>query len=45
MIYPDAEPNAAHYALARLEEMGKLQAIVTQNVDGLHQKAGSKKVF
>ncbi|MDD5987176.1 MAG: NAD-dependent protein deacylase [Eubacteriales bacterium] len=45
MIYPDAEPNAAHYALARLEEMGKLQAIVTQNIDGLHQKAGSKKVF
>ncbi len=41
----DVEPNRAHYALARLEEMGKLQAIVTQNIDGLHQKAGSKNVF
>lgn len=41
----DARPNRAHYALAKLEEMGKLQAIVTQNVDGLHQKAGSKNVI
>ncbi|MDR1321962.1 MAG: NAD-dependent protein deacylase [Gracilibacteraceae bacterium] len=40
-----AEPNAAHIALARLEEMGKLKAVVTQNIDGLHQKAGSKIVF
>ena len=38
------EPNITHYALARLEEQGKLSAIVTQNIDGLHQKAGSKKV-
>ncbi|MDR0433880.1 MAG: NAD-dependent protein deacylase [Gracilibacteraceae bacterium] len=40
-----AEPNAAHIALARLEEMGKLKAVITQNIDGLHQKAGSKNVF
>ena len=39
------EPNDAHKYLARLEEMGKLKGIVTQNIDGLHQKAGSKKVF
>lgn len=39
------EPNNAHYYLARLEEMGKLSGVVTQNIDGLHQKAGSKKVF
>lgn len=45
LIYPEAEPNDAHKALARLEEMGKLKAIVTQNIDGLHQKAGSKTVF
>jgi len=45
LIYPDAEPNDAHKALAKLEEMGKLKAIVTQNIDGLHQKAGSKKVY
>ena len=45
MVYPDAEPNEAHYALARLERMGRLKAIVTQNIDGLHQKAGSKNVF
>lgn len=38
-------PNAAHKALARLEEVGKLTAIVTQNIDGLHQAAGSKKVY
>ena len=43
MIYPDAEPNAAHYALARLEEMGKLQAMVTQNIDGLHQRPAAKR--
>lgn len=45
LIYPEAEPNAAHIALAKLEEMGKLKAIVTQNIDGLHQAAGSKNVF
>ena len=39
------EPNNAHKYLARLEEMGKLKAIVTQNIDGLHQKAGSKVVY
>ena len=45
MIYPDAKPNKAHKALAKLEEMGKLKAIVTQNIDGLHQLAGSKTVY
>lgn len=45
MVWPDAEPNEAHKTLARLEEMGKLKAVVTQNIDGLHQKAGSKKVY
>lgn len=45
LIYPEAKPNAAHIALAKLEEMGKLKAIVTQNIDGLHQAAGSKNVF
>ena len=39
------EPNAAHFKLAELEKAGKLTAVVTQNIDGLHQKAGSKKVF
>ena len=41
----DAKPNDAHIALAQLEQMGKLSAVVTQNIDGLHQKAGSKNVF
>ena len=45
LIYPDAKPNAAHVALAKLEEMGKLKAVVTQNIDGLHQAAGSKNVY
>ena len=45
LIYPDAKPNAAHIALAKLEEMGKLKAVVTQNIDGLHQAAGSKHVY
>lgn len=45
LVYPDVEPNDAHRALAKLEEMGKLKAIVTQNIDGLHQKAGSKVVY
>ena len=44
MIFRDAAPNPAHTALARLEEAGKLKAVVTQNVDGLHQMAGSKNV-
>lgn len=45
LVYPEAKPNECHIALAKLEEMGKLKAIVTQNIDGLHQAAGSKKVF
>lgn len=45
LLYPDAQPNQAHLTLAKLEEMGKLKAVVTQNIDGLHQKAGSKKVY
>ena len=45
MIYKDAKPNAAHLALAELEKQGKLKAVVTQNIDGLHQLAGSKNVY
>ena len=45
LIYLDAKPNDAHYALAKLEEMGKLKAVVTQNIDNLHQMAGSKTVY
>lgn len=45
LIYPNAKPNNAHIALAKLEQLGKLKAIVTQNIDGLHQMAGSKNVF
>lgn len=45
MIYLDAQPNPAHLALARLEAAGKVKAVVTQNIDGLHQKAGSKTVY
>ena len=45
MLPLEAEPNAAHRALAVLERAGKLRAIVTQNIDGLHQKAGSKNVY
>jgi NAD-dependent deacetylase len=45
LIYTDAEPNKAHIALARLEAEGKLIGVVTQNIDGLHQKAGSTKVY
>ncbi|NLB43373.1 MAG: NAD-dependent protein deacylase [Clostridiales bacterium] len=45
MIYKDAKPNPAHIALARLEQEGKLKAIITQNIDGLHQQAGSKNVL
>ena len=44
LIYPDAKPNKAHKALAKLEAQGKLNAVVTQNIDGLHQAAGSKHV-
>ena len=45
MIYPDAKPNKAHKALAILEDMGKLKAVITQNIDGLHQKSGSQNVI
>lgn len=45
LIYPEAKPNGAHIALAKLEEMGKLKAVITQNIDGLHQAAGSKIVY
>ena len=45
LVYPDAKPNACHESLARLEQMGKLQAVITQNIDGLHQAAGSRKVY
>lgn len=45
MLYSDAQPNAAHLKLAELERRGKLAAVVTQNIDGLHQAAGSENVF
>lgn len=45
MLYPDAKPNGAHYALAQLERQGKLRAVITQNIDGLHQMAGSRNVL
>lgn len=45
MLCLTAEPNAAHKKLVELEQKGKLSAVVTQNIDGLHQKAGSKNVF
>ena len=45
MLAPDAKPNGAHLALAALEKMGKLKAVVTQNIDGLHQMAGSSNVL
>ena len=45
MVFLDAEPNKAHKKLAELEAAGKLSAIITQNIDGLHQKAGSKNVY
>ena len=45
MIFPDAKQNQAHYALAKLEQEGKLRAIITQNIDGLHQAAGSTNVL
>ncbi len=45
MLFPDARPNNAHKALANLEKLGKLKAVITQNIDGLHQKAGSREVL
>ena len=45
MIFTDAKPNAAHLALAKLEQQGKLRAVITQNIDGLHQMAGSREVL
>ena len=45
MLFNDKKPNAAHITLARLESSGKLKAVITQNIDGLHQAAGSKNVF
>ena len=45
MLFPNAKPNRAHLALAKLEQEGKLKAVITQNIDGLHQKAGSKNVM
>jgi len=45
MLFPDAQPNAAHKKLAQWEMQGKLTGVVTQNIDGLHQKAGSEKVY
>ena len=45
LVFADAEPNPAHLKLAELEKAGKLKAVITQNIDGLHQKAGSKEVL
>lgn len=45
LIIKNVEPNITHFQLAKMEEKGKLKAVVTQNIDGLHQKAGSKNVF
>ena len=45
MLYPDAKPNAAHFAAAALERKGKLSAVVTQNIDGLYQRAGCHRVY
>jgi NAD-dependent deacetylase len=45
MIYPNAKPNSAHTVLAELEDRGKIKAVITQNIDGLHQMAGSKNVM
>ncbi len=45
MLYLDAQPNAAHRKLAQWEAEGKLRAVITQNIDGLHQKAGSRRVL
>ena len=45
MLFPDAEPNDAHRALSELEKKGKLRAVITQNIDSLHQKSGSRNVL
>lgn len=45
MVFPDARPNPAHVALARLEQAGLLTGVITQNIDGLHQMAGSRRVM
>ena len=45
MLFTEARPNAAHKALAHLESLGKLKAVITQNIDGLHQMAGSREVL
>lgn len=45
LIYTEAKPNAAHLALAQLEAEGRLKAVITQNIDGLHQMAGSRNVL
>ena len=45
MIYPDIKPNYTHEFLSKLESMGKLKAIVTQNIDNLHEQAGSKNIY
>ena len=45
MLFPEAKPNRAHMALAKLEREGKVKAVVTQNIDGLHQAAGSREVL
>lgn len=45
LVFKDAEPNPAHFKLAELENEGKLKAVITQNIDGLHQKAGSRNVL
>ncbi len=45
LVFPGAQPNAAHYKLAELEKAGKLKAVITQNIDGLHQMAGSQNVL
>jgi NAD-dependent deacetylase len=45
MLFLEAKPNAAHLELARLEKIGKLKAVITQNIDGLHQMAGSENVY
>ena len=45
LVYPEAKPNKAHYYLAKLEQQGKLKAVVTQNIDTLHEQAGSKNVL
>ena len=45
LLYPNAKPNCTHFALTKLEKMGKLNAVITQNIDGLHQLAGTQNVI